>query len=184
MNLRTRITLGAAATAAAVAAGVFAPAAAERAAFTDPADTGGASLNDIRRVTVDHSPESLAVKVRFKDLRRRSDGGAAGLTILFDTRPRRSGPEFRLTSGLQAGTDYQLMRVRDGRPVGEPLTCPHRVRLHFAKDTLRFHADRQCLGTPRRARISVKMTDMYDASHPVRDWLGAPRSYTPWLASS
>ena len=184
MNPRTRATLLAATTTIALAAGVFAPAAAERAGFSDPADVGGASLNDIRHVRVDHRADGLDVTVRFADLRRRSGGGPAGLTIRFDTRSRRYGPEFQLTSGLYAGTDYQLMKVRANRTVGEPLSCPHRVRLDFGKDRLRFHATSGCLGSPSRVRIGVKMTDEFDGSHPVTDWLGEPRSYTPWVPSS
>jgi hypothetical protein len=30
----------------------------------------------------------------------------------------------------------------------------------------------------------VKMTDQYDASHPVTDWLGEPRSYTRAVTTS
>ena len=40
------------------------------------------------------------------------------------------------------------MRVRNGQAVGEPLTCPHQVRLDFAKDLLTFAAARTCLGSP------------------------------------
>lgn len=179
MNPRTRV-LAIAATAVALLALTTAPAAAERAAFRDPADAAP-SLTDIRRVTVDHGRERVSVRVLFTDLRRHSDGGASGLTLLLDTRPARSGPEFRLTTGLQAGTDYHLVRIRDGRPVGEPLTCSHRVRLDFANEVARFSAARGCLGFPDRVRLGVKMTD---ASEPVVDWLGKRRSFTPWLASS
>ena len=184
MNPRTRATLLAATTVLALAVGVFSPAAAQRTSFPDPADMGGASLNDIRRVTVDHRVDRLVVTVRFVDLRRDSEGGPASLTMLFNTRSAQAGPEFRLTSGLYDGTDYQLMRVRDGRPVGEPLTCAHHVTLDPAADTLRFRAARSCLDLPTRVRTGVKMTDEYDASHPVTDWLGERRSFTPWVPMS
>jgi hypothetical protein len=184
MQTRTRAILLAITTAAALSAGLFAPAAAERVAFADPADMGGASLNDIRRVTVNHGVDRLAVRIRFVDLRSDSEGGPASLTMLFNTRAARSGPEFRLTTGLYEGTDYQLRRVRNGRPVGEPLTCPHQLRLDQARDVLRFHVDRSCLDLPTRVRIGVKMTDEYDASHPVTDWLGEPRSFTRAVSTS
>jgi hypothetical protein len=124
------------------------------------------------------------VRVKVVDLRRTSDAGPAGLTIRIDTRSGRPGPEFRLTTGLYEGTDYQLMRVRDGKTVGEPLTCAHEVRLGFATDVVRFRADHECLGAPDRARVSVKMTDLYDGSHPVTDWLGEPGSWTSWLTTA
>ena len=160
-----------------------APAAAERATYHDPADTGGASLNDLRRVTVVNGPERTAVRVVVTDLRRRSAGGPAGLTIRIDTRLDRRGPEYRLTTGMYAGTDYQLMRTRHGRPVGDPLTCDHTVDLDFAGDLVLARMADDCLGDPRRVRIGVKMTDLYDGSHPVTDWLGAPGSWTGWISA-
>lgn len=161
----------------------LAPASAERASYADPDEASGYSLNDLRRVSVAHDTDRFAVRVKVDDLRRTSEAGPAGLTIRIDTRSGRPGPEYRLTTGLYDGTDYQLMRVRDGRAVGEPLTCEHAVRLGFATDVVRFTADRGCLGTPDRVRISVKMTDLYDGSHPVTDWLGEPGSWTSWLAA-
>jgi hypothetical protein len=182
MKHRTRVlaTTVAAMVAATVVAG---PSYAEKARYGDPADAT-ASLTDIRAVVLDHRPAKLVVGVRFTDLRRRSTGGPSGLTMLLDTRSDRAGAEFLLTTGLQAGTDYQLMRVRGGEAVGEPLTCDHHVRLDFAEDRLRFAAARDCLGSPASVRIGVKMRDELDSSHPVVDWLGAPRSWTPRLASS
>ncbi|MGB0100167.1 MAG: hypothetical protein WBP61_07780 [Nocardioides sp.] len=160
-----------------------APASAERATYRDPADLGGASLNDVRRVAVTHTTERVRVKVKVIDLRRRSEAGPAGLTIRIDTRAARPGPEFRLGTGLYDGTDYQLMRIRNGRPVGQPVSCAHSVDLDFARDVVRLRAADGCLGDPDRIRIGVKMTDLHDGSHAVTDWLGEPRSWTRWLSA-
>ncbi|MEP9365429.1 hypothetical protein ABLE68_20850 [Nocardioides sp. CN2-186] len=181
MNLRTRVPAAVTAALSIVALAV-APAAAVRAAYDDPADAS-ASLSDIRHVSVKHGPTRVKLHVRFTELRRTSDGGPASLAILLDTRTDRTGPEFRLVSGLQEGMDYQLVRMKHGKPVGEPLTCAHDVRLDFAANVLAFTVDRTCLDDPGRVRIGVRMRDEYDGSHPVTDWLGAPRSYTGWLAS-
>jgi hypothetical protein len=183
MKHRTRVL--ATAVAALVTATVVAgPAYAEKQRYADPADAT-ASLTDIRSVVVDHRVGQLVVKIRFTDLRRNSTGGPAGLTMLIDTRSDRAGAEFRLTTGLQSGTDFQLMKVRGGRAVGEPLTCAHHLRLDFAEDRLSFGAARTCLGMPGSVRIGVKMRDDFDGSHPVVDWLGEPRSMTtPRLRSS
>lgn len=182
MEHRTRCL--ATAVAALVAATVVAaPAYADKARYADPADAS-ASRTDLRAVQVDHRATRLVVKLRFADLRRRSSGGPSGLTILIDTRSDRAGAEFRLTTGLQSGTDYQLMKVRRGQVVGEPLTCEHRVRLDFAGDRLTFTAARDCLQSPQGVRIGVKMRDEFDSSHPVVDWLGEPRSWTDPLSSS
>lgn len=180
---RTTRALALAAAAATLLGLAAAPASAERIGRADPADTGGASLNDIRRVTVDHGNDRLTVRVKVTDLRRRSEQGPAGLSIRIDTRRRAPGPEYQLSTGLYDGTDYQLMRIRDGHPVGQPLSCDHRVHLGFHTDVVRFTADRRCLRSPHRLRVGVKMTDLYDGSHPVTDWLGRPRSWTPWLTA-
>ena len=169
-------------TAAVGATLVAGPAYADQARYPDPADAT-ASLTDLRAVSVAHGPQRLVVKVRFTDLRARSTGGPSGLAIGIDTDPDRRGPEFRLTTGLQAGTDYQLVAVRGSDVVGEPLTCPHKVALGFAGDRLTFVAARRCLGTPDSVRVALVMRDEFDSSHPVTDWLGARRSYTDWLAS-
>ncbi|WP_395659131.1 hypothetical protein [Nocardioides sp.] len=182
MNLTSRVLLPLTAGATLLGLAV-APAAAERASYPDPADVGGASLNDVRRVTVDHTDDALSVRVKVTDLRRHSEQGPAGLTIRIDTRRSTAGPEFRLTTGLYEGTDYQLVRMRDGRAVGGPLGCDHRVHLGFATDVVRFSAARTCLGSPASARVGVKMTDLYDGSHPVTDWLGEPGSWTARLAA-
>jgi hypothetical protein len=177
---RALVLLVAAATLTGVAA---APAAADRASYRDPADLGGASLNDVRRVALTHGRDNITVRVGVTDLRRRSEAGPAGLTIRIDTRSDRRGPEFRLTTGMYAGTDFQLMRVRRGQATGEPLSCAHDVDLAFARDRVVFRAMDSCLGAPDAVRIGVKMTDLYDGSHPVTDWLGDPASWTDWVSA-
>ncbi|KQW53235.1 hypothetical protein ASC77_02775 [Nocardioides sp. Root1257] len=162
---------------------VAGPVYADQARYPDPADAT-ASLTDIRAVAVQHGPKRLTVKVRFTDLRARSTGGPSGLSIGIDTDATLRGPEFRLTTGLQSGTDYQLVAVEGGDVIGDPLTCAHKVRLDFAGDRLAFAATRACLGHPDSVRVAVLMRDEFDSSHPVTDWLGAPRSYTDWIASS
>jgi hypothetical protein len=164
--------------------GVAAPAMAERIGVSDPADVGGASLSDIRRVTVDHGTDQVFVKVRFTELKPRSEAGPSSLAIFVDTDAAKKGPEFRLGTGLQRGTDYQLVRIKDWKAVGEPLSCDHHLRLDFVDNLAKFRAARTCLGNPDEVRVGVKMTDLYDGSHPVVDWLGKPRSFTTWVASS
>lgn len=161
---------------------VAAPASAERGSFPDPADAQ-ASLTDIREVRVAHGPPRVTVTVRFTDLRAESEAGPAGLTVFLDAIPARQGPELAVTTGLQAGTDFQLVRVRRWRLVGEPLTCAHSVRLRPARDFARVRVARTCLGDPARVRVAVRMADEYDGSHPVTDWFRGPRRFTPWLRS-
>jgi hypothetical protein len=159
------------------------PASAERLGLDDPADVGGASLSDILAVTAVHAPKKLVVRVDFAELEPTSDAGPSSLAVYVDTDPGAKGPEFRVGTGLQAGTDYQLVRMENWKPVGEALSCPHVVRLNFDTNRARVRVSRTCLGNPAKVRIGVKMTDLWDGSHPVVDWLGKRRYLSIPIAS-
>ena len=167
----------------ALAIALAAPTQAETTSFNDGADTT-ASLQDILTVSVNHRADSATVKVTFTDLRRNSQGGPSSIGIFLDTNQARNGPEFRLGSGLQNGTDYQLVRMRNWKPVGGPKNCEHHVDLKFAKDRLVFTVARSCIRTPDTLRVGAKMTDEFDGSHPVHDWMKGPRRWTATVASS
>lgn len=179
MRIRTTAVLIAALATALVGVG---PASAEVTSAHDGADAT-ASLNDMLRMGVNHGAERVTVRIRFTDLRKTSEAGPAGIAVFLDTRSGRKGPEFRLGSGLQSGTDFQLMRTRDWRPVGEPKTCQHDVDLQFARDRLLFTVARACIGEPNRVRVGAKMTDHFDGSHPVIDWIKKRHGWTAWVAS-
>ena len=159
-----------------------APASAERVSLDDPADTT-ASLSDIRNVTVRHTDHRVYVKVRFTDLQPTSEGGPSSAAIFYDTRRARRGPEKRLATGLQSGTDYQLVRMRRWRAVGDASSCAHRLRLDFDRNVLTSWVARRCLGNPDTVRVGVQMVDQFDGSHPVTDWLKGPRKWTRELAA-
>ncbi len=161
---------------------VAGPAHAERVGLDDPADAT-ASTNDIYSVVAKYGQKRAKVNVRVADLLPTTDGGPSSLEIFIDTKPRRKGPEYRLATGLEEGTDYQVVRMKDWKPVGEPLTCSHRVELDFDGDVVRTRLGKDCIGYPKKIRVGVKMTDLYDASHPVVDWLGKRRFFTLFLAS-
>jgi hypothetical protein len=167
----------------ALAIALAAPAHAQTTSVVDGADATG-SLQDILRVGVNHGADTATVRVKFTDLRRRSTGGPSSIGIFLDTNQARTGPEFRLGSGLQNGTDYQLVRMRNWRPVGGPRSCEHHVDLQFAKDRLVFTVARSCIGTPATLRVGAKMTDQFDASHPIHDWMTGPRRWTATVASN
>jgi hypothetical protein len=159
-----------------------APAQAERAGLDDPADAS-ASLNDIYGVEASYGQKIGKVHVRVADLQPTTDGGPASVEIFIDTKPKRKGPEYRLATGLQEGTDFQVVEMKDWEPVGEPIACSHRVELDFDDDVLRTRFGKDCIGYPKKIRVGVRMTDLYDASHPVTDWLGKPRFFSVFLAS-
>ena len=182
MDLRPRV-LTAGLLAAALTTAVPGPASAERLGLDDPADVGGASLSDILAVAANHGARKVNVRVEFAGLEPTSDAGPASLSIFLDTDPATKGPEFRIGTGLQEGTDYQLVRMKGWKAVGDPLSCSHDVRLNFDLDRVRARVARSCLGDPATVRIGVKMTDLYDGSHPVVDWLGKRRYLSLPLAS-
>ena len=117
----------------------------------------------------------MIVRVDFAELEPTSDFGPSSLSIFIDTDRSARGPEFRIGTGLQEGTDYQLVRMKKWKAVGEPLSCKHAVDLDFDDNQARARVNRSCLGNPEKVRIGVKMTDLYDGSHPVVDWLGKRR---------
>lgn len=181
MSITPLVRTAALAAGAVLTLGLGGPAFAEATSQSDPADVSGASLTDIRKVRLNHGVDQVITKVRFTDLVATSEAGPSGMTVYFDTRPARKGPEFRLDTGLQSGTDYQLSRVKGWTAPGEPLSCDHSLKLGWVSDVATLRVARECLGKPAKVRVGVKMVDLYDGSHPVTDWLGKPRSYTAWV---
>ncbi|CAM3249084.1 hypothetical protein NODU109028_06710 [Nocardioides dubius] len=165
---------------AALALGMLSPAQAEVTRINDGADSA-ATLNDVLTVRLAHTTTKVRVRTTYQDLRKTADDGGASSSIFLDTKPARPGPEYVLLAGLQLGTDYQLVRVKDWKPTGEPKTCAHDFAVDFAKDVTRLVVSRPCLGNPKRVRVSQRVTDMADASHPVRDWAPARREFSAWV---
>lgn len=177
--MRTRTTSGIAALLLAATAWA-APAHAEIYGIDDPADAGG-SLTDLHELRVRHTAENVVVKVRFADLRRTSH---AGLSIYVDTDGSARGPEYVLGTGLGDGTDYTLARTDGWASSGAPLECGYELRLRWARDTGKATMSRECFDDPARVRVGVKMVDLYDGSHPIRDWAPGRRQFSLWLRSA
>jgi hypothetical protein len=178
MNPRTALLRAAAAAALLTATlGLAGAAAAQTMTVIDGADAT-ASLSDIRRVTVAHRTSDVGVRITFTDLRGDS---AAGLRINIDTDGSLPGPEFALVSGLGSGTDYQLFRVTDWRIHGAPKTCSNIATIDWSTDVFGLHVARSCIGSPAEVRVGVRMTDNYDASHPITDWMLGTRRFTGWM---
>lgn len=178
-NARTRTAL--AVTTACAAVLVTMPAAhAESSVVNDGADAT-ASLTDIRKVRIDHGADELTVRVNFPDLRKKAN---AGLNIYVDKNPDRRGPEFTLGTALFSGSDYSLGRAKKWKFAGDaPIECSYDVDLKWKRDVLVFTADRGCFGNPDELRIAMRMVDLADGSHPVRDWMIGRREFSSWLAA-
>lgn len=139
------------------------------------------SRTDVLATTVRHSTTQVVARVRFDDLRRRNN---AGLSTYVDVDRGRRGPEYVLNTGLGAGTDYQLARVRRWQASSTPLQCEHSVRLRWRTEVAVVRISRDCLRDPSSARVSVLMTDLYDGVHAVVDWSPGTRRFGTWLAPS
>lgn len=169
--MRTRIALTAC-SALMLAGLTAAPAHAEYYAIDDPADASG-SLTDIRSLRAKHGTANLLVKVRFTELMRSS---AAGVSVFIDTDRDVRGPEFVLSSGLGDGTDYVLTEAVAWRGSDARVDCEYEARPRWGvKNTFRARISRECLDEPGSVRVSVKMVDQADGSHPVVDW--APKRH-------
>jgi hypothetical protein len=168
MRSRTALTVG---TALALSALVAAPAHAEFYSIDDPADAS-ASLTDILGLEANHGSNNLLVKVRFKELMRSS---VAGISIFIDTDPGAKGAEYVLSSGLGDGTDYVLTEASGWRAVDKRVSCDYKAKPKWGNDVFRAVISRDCLDDATSVRVSVKMGDQVDGSHPVVDW--APKRH-------
>lgn len=164
---------------AALSLGMLSSAGAEVQRVEDGPDAT-ATLNDILTVRLAHTETKVRVRTTYQDLRKTVDDGGASTSIYLDTRAKRPGPEFALVAGLQMGTDYQLVRVKEWKLVGEPLTCRHEFGVSWSKDLTRLVVLRSCLGNPAKVRVSQRVTDLADGSHPVRDWAPGRRQFSAW----
>lgn len=159
------------------------PAASATARFTDPADTGHGS--DLRAVRVTHGARFVIVTTRHSNLRRDPSTGSAGAVYL-DTDPTDRGPEFVFVGGYFEGTDYQLIRT-DGfgrKRWISPVEGRYSMRLDYAEDKVRMRMPRPTLGRPTAVRVAVEASGLRSdgTARGLRDWLGEPRSFTPWVA--
>ena len=164
MRTRTALTAGVALVLAGLTA---APASAEFYGIDDPPDAS-ASLTDIYGIEANHGRENLMVKVRFNELMRSS---AAGVSIFIDADRDVKGPEYVLSSGLGDGTDYVLTRADAWRGSDDRVSCDYSARPKWGKDVFRTVISRTCFDSAASVRVSVKMVDEADGSHPVLDWV-------------
>jgi hypothetical protein len=160
--------------------GLASPAQAERYSIDDPADATG-SRNDIRGLTLIHGKERVRFAITVDDLRRVSSAGAS---LFLDTKPGDKGPEYALGTGLSDGTDYTLVRIEGWAGAGaKRVNCDYRLRLRYKADVVSGWIDRGCLKTPKTVAASVKMVDHADASHVIRDWAPAKKTFGLAVAS-
>jgi hypothetical protein len=112
--------------------------------------------------------------------------GSSG-RVYVDTRRNDRGPEYVFVGGFFRGTDYALLRTEGFRPGqwgNRVANGDHIMRVRYARDQVLFRMSRAALGNPGAVRVSVVAsgTRTDGTSHGLVDWVGKPRSFTPWIA--
>jgi hypothetical protein len=158
------------------------PASADGIGVSDPQDLGHGV--DLRSVEVEHKAANVVVTTTHTDLQRSFRSGSAG-SVFIDTDPADPGPEYVFTGGFFVGTDYQLLTT-DGfahSAWGEPVEGSYRMKVDYDRETVRFRMSREALGSPDEVRVAVRVAGSRPSGASTRtDWLGAPRSFTDWVA--
>jgi opacity protein-like surface antigen len=175
---------GAVAVAAALAVGALAaPAQAASIDRTDPSDV--AHGVDLRAVRVVNGDRALRIVLTHADLRRSPKSGAGG-AVYIDTDPNDRGPELVFVGGYFEGTDYQLLHTEGfgHKRWGAPAEGSYEMTVDYAKEQVRMRMSRHVLGRPGTVRVAVRVSGARrdGTSTGLVDWLGEPRSFTPWVA--
>ena len=181
--MRKTVISAAALAAAALAFGIVGPAHAELYGLDDPQDTFHGS--DLRAVQIRNGEHRLVVTTHHDNLVRAPKSGSSG-AVYIDTDKSDKGPEYVFVGGYFAGTDYQLLHTEGFGPKrwGKPVDGAFSMRIDYAEDTVRMKMSRGAIGKAGKVRIAVRVsgTRTDGTSHGLIDWLGEPRTFTPWIA--
>jgi hypothetical protein len=171
-------------------AGFAGTALAEARAFTDARGDMSPGA-DIRKVRVINGEERLRINVVHRDLVRSFRSGSS-IAVYIDTDRTRTGPEFAFVGGTFEGADYALVKANgfDGKHRRQvPLNGgTYQMQLDYVDDVARISVDQVVLDNPSRVRVEVKTgAELLPQGSTVPgetevDWLGTPRSFTPWVA--
>jgi len=168
---------------AALSVGLAAPANAELYGIDDLGSTGHGS--DLLAVSIRNAPKRLIVKTFHENLRPDPKSGSAG-SVFIDTDPMNKGPEYVFVGGFFEGTDYQLLHTEGFRHStwGDPVDGSYSMNVDYVADTVTFRMSRAAIGKAGKVRIAVRVSGTRNdgTSDGLTDWLGEPRSFTPWIA--
>jgi hypothetical protein len=173
----------AAAAAGFLALGLAAPASAASIGVKDPADVShGVDLRAVRVVNGDHN---VRVVTSHTNLRRDFRTGSGG-SVYLDTDRSDKGPELVFVGGYFEGTDYALLRTEGfgAKQWGNPVRGSYEMNIDYDKEQVRMRIGRgiKALEGVGDVRVAVKVAGNRTDGTTVVDWLGEPRSFTPWVA--
>lgn len=167
----------------AVTLGLAAPANAELYGIDDLGSTGHGS--DLLAVSIRNAPKKLVITTTHENLRKDPKSGSSG-AVFIDTDPTNRGPEYVFVGGFFEGTDYSLLHT-DGfhhSTWGEPVEGTYSMAIDYVADTVTFRMSRAAIGKAGKVRVAVRVSGTRNdgTSNGLTDWLGEPRSFTPWIA--
>ena len=181
--MRTTLLSAATLTVAALALAHLAPAYADGIGVSDPQDLDHGV--DLRSVEVEHRSRNVVVTTTHTNLRATFRSGSSG-GVFLDTDPADPGPEYVFAGGYFVGTDYALLHT-DGFATskwGDPVEGSYRMKVDYDTEQVRMRIARDTIGSPDEVRVAVRVAGTRtDGTNTKRDWLGAPRSWTEWVAS-
>lgn len=134
---------------------------------------------DLLRVRVTHAPRQVRVRMEHDDLLYNGIKAGQGVSVFFDTDPEDAGPEYRLTSGLNGGTDYQFEKVGRWQGQGKVVKCQYRLTISWKDDVVLFTAGRGCFAKPDSIRVAVKVGETSQEGAEYVDWMTGVRRFTP-----
>jgi hypothetical protein len=138
---------------------------------------------DLRSVNVVHD-KALKITTTHLGLRRDPRTGSGG-AVYIDTDRSDAGPELVFLGGYFEGTDYQLVHTEGfGRKSWQaPVEAFYEMTVDYDKEQVRMRISRKALGPTDEVRVAVRVsgTRTDGTSHGLVDWLGEPRSFTPWV---
>ena len=139
---------------------------------------------DLLSVEVQHGARNVVVTTTHTDLVESYRSGSSGAVFL-DTDPSDPGPEYVFAGGYFVGTDYTLLHT-DGFATsawGDPVEGSYRMKVDYDADQVRMRISRDAIGSPDEVRVAVRVAGTRpNGKNTKKDWLGAPRSFTDWVA--
>ncbi|MEQ4497728.1 hypothetical protein [Nocardioides kribbensis] len=143
--------------------------------------------SDLRAVTVVNREGAVRVTVEVRDLRK-SGPKVTGGSVFLDTDGDRE-PDYVLTGGFFAGTDYALLRTSSWslRETGERVLCDYALHPRYADDLVRMRLDTDCFeAEPGEGpvRVEVRVAGSRPDGGVAVDWLRSPRSFGAAVARS
>lgn len=182
-KLTPAVALSTAALTLGLTVGLAGAAHAEQYGIDDPQDTFHGS--DILALQVRNRQENLIVTTYHSNLVRSYRSGSGG-AIYIDTDKSDRGPEYVFAGGFFEGTDYLLSETEGFGPDkwGDPVeNGDYIMRVDYKRDRVRVKISQGALAEPDQVRVAVRAsgTRTDGTSHGLVDWVGEPRSFTPWL---